>query len=53
MLGDQRLAEIGDVGERHHDEFAKAANLLVQQMFVEHVRGGGAVARNADVRPTV
>ena len=53
MLGDQRLAEIGDVGERHHDEFAKEANKLVQQMFVEHVRGGGAVARDADVRPTV
>lgn len=44
VLGDQRLAQIGEVGERHHDEYAKAANQLVQQMFVEHVRGGDATS---------
>ena len=38
-LGDQRLAEIGEIGERHHDEYVKEANRLVQLMFVEHVRG--------------
>lgn len=38
-LGDQRLAQLGEVGERHHDEYAKEANRLVQQMFVEYVRG--------------
>jgi hypothetical protein len=41
-LGDERLAEIGDTGERHHDAYAADANRLVQQMFVEHVRAGGA-----------
>lgn len=38
-LGIQRLAQIGEMGERHHDEFAREANRLVQQMFVEHARG--------------
>jgi hypothetical protein len=40
MLGDAQLQQIGEVGERHHDEYAKEANRLVQQMFVEHVREG-------------
>jgi hypothetical protein len=39
-LGIQRLAEIGEVGERDHDEYVKQANRLAQQMFVEHVRQG-------------
>ena len=39
VLGDTRLAQIGEMGERHHDDYAKEANRLVQQMFVEHVRG--------------
>jgi hypothetical protein len=39
QLGIQQLADIGDVGERHHDEYVKEANRLVQQMFVEHARG--------------
>ncbi|GLC27406.1 hypothetical protein [Roseisolibacter agri] len=39
VLGDAQLAQIGEMGERHHDEYAKEANRLVQQMFVEHVRG--------------
>jgi len=38
-LGIQSLAQIGEIGERHHDEYAKEANRLVQQMFVEHARG--------------
>lgn len=38
-LGNTQLAEIGEVGERHHDEYNREANRLVQQMFVEHVRG--------------
>jgi len=40
VLGNTRLAQIGEVGERHHDEYVKEANRLVQQLFVEHVRGG-------------
>jgi hypothetical protein len=38
-LGIQRLAQIGEVGERHHDEYVKDANRLVQQIFVEQARG--------------
>jgi hypothetical protein len=38
-LGNTRLAEIGELGERHHDGYNREANRLVQQMFVEHVRG--------------
>ncbi|MEJ7811791.1 MAG: hypothetical protein WKG32_15375 [Gemmatimonadaceae bacterium] len=38
-LGNTQLAQIGEVGERHHDEYAKDANRLIQQIFVEHVRG--------------
>jgi hypothetical protein len=37
-LGNQRLQQIGEAGERHHDEYAKEANRLCQSMFVEHVR---------------
>ena len=47
-LGNTKLAEIGELGERHHDEYNREANRLVQQMFVEHVRGvePGAVQDN-------
>jgi hypothetical protein len=38
-LGNEQLARIGEIAERHHDEFVHDANHLVQQMFVEHVRG--------------
>lgn len=39
ILGNTRLAQIGELGERHHDYYNREANALVQQMFVEHVRG--------------
>jgi hypothetical protein len=53
-LGDMQLAQIGEMGERQHDEYAKEANRLVQQMFVEHVRGIEAgQATTAGVRPTL
>jgi hypothetical protein len=38
-LGNEQLRQIGDTGERHHDEYVKEANRLCAQMFVEHVRG--------------
>jgi hypothetical protein len=44
-LGDARLQEIGDVGERHHDEYVEDANRLAQQLFVEHARGVEPTAR--------
>jgi hypothetical protein len=40
QLGLQRLAQIGEQGERDHDEYAKDANRLVAQLFVELVRQG-------------
>ena len=48
QLGIQQLSDIGEVGERHHDEYVKEANRLVQQMFVEHARG----AEHVIVAPT-
>ncbi len=54
-LGIQQLATIGEVGERHHDEYVKEANKLAQQMFVEHVQGVDAAPvqthTSTDVRP--
>ena len=43
-LGNEQLRQIGDTGERHHDEYVKEANRLCAQMFVEHVRGDGVTA---------
>jgi len=40
QLGIQRLAQIGEHGERDHDEYAKEANKLCAQLFVEHVKQG-------------
>ena len=40
-----QLANIGEVGERHHDEYVKEANRLAQQMFIEHVRGSAETIR--------
>jgi hypothetical protein len=59
QLGIQRLAQIGEQGERDHDEYAKEANRLCTQLFVEHVRQGdttglgigtGATATGSDTR---
>jgi hypothetical protein len=47
-LGLQQLAQIGEIGERHHDEYVKEANKLVQQFFVEHVRGSEDAIRVAE-----
>ena len=38
-LGNTQLAQIGETGERHHDEYNREANRLVQLMFIEHVKG--------------
>jgi hypothetical protein len=43
VLENQQLQQIGEIGERHHDDFVKEANRLVQQMFVEHARGAELV----------
>ena len=51
-LGNEQLRQIGDTGERHHDEYVKEANRLCAQMFVEHVRGLDAAAATAEARTT-
>ncbi|MGH7664273.1 MAG: DUF892 family protein [Gemmatimonadaceae bacterium] len=38
-LDNTELHRIGERGERGHDAYVKEANRLVQQMFVDHVRG--------------
>jgi hypothetical protein len=50
MMGNRTLQEIGDIGERHQDAYAKEANRLVQHMFVEHVEGVDGVAQPPEFR---
>jgi cell division septum initiation protein DivIVA len=45
-LGIARLQQIGDMGEREHDEFHREGNRLAQQMFIEHVREGDTTGLN-------
>ena len=53
-LGIEPLARIGEIGERHHDEYVKEANRLCQQIFIEHVRGPEAVqSATVDAIPPV
>lgn len=40
QLGLPQLAQIGEQGERHHDDYNREANRLAQQLFVEYVRQG-------------
>jgi hypothetical protein len=42
-LGDTRMQQIGETGQRHHEEYAREANKLAVNFFVEHVRGVDAV----------
>lgn len=39
MMSNDRLHQIGDLGERHQDVYVHEANRLVQQLFVEHAQG--------------
>ena len=63
-LGLDKLYRIGEVGERHHDDYNREAHRLIQQMFVEQVRGveldqaaraegSRQVADSFDRRPTI
>ena len=51
-LGIQRLSELGEIAERHHDIYAKEASRLVQQMFVELARGAEQQVPRDVTRPT-
>src|SRR5918911_1531311 len=48
ILGNQQLADIGERGERQHDDYVKEANRLAQTLFVEYVRGADGAR---EVRP--
>ncbi len=52
ILGNTQLAQIGEIGERHHDYYNREANALVQQMFVEHVRGVEPATKTFDTSDT-
>ena len=45
-LGIARLQQLGDMGERDHDEYHREANRLAQQLFVEYVRAGDTTGLN-------
>ena len=42
-LGDATMQQIGETGQRHHEEYAREANKLAVNFFVEHVHGVDAV----------
>lgn len=53
-LGNQRLAQVGEMGESGHDAYTRDANRLIQQLFVEHVRGEEttrSAGASTEVRP--
>ena len=39
QLGIAELQQLGEIGERHHEEYVRDANRLVVQLFVEHAQG--------------
>ena len=46
QLGIARLAQVGEIAERHHDEYSADAKRLLQQMFVERARGAVDIVRS-------
>jgi cell division septum initiation protein DivIVA len=46
QLGIARLQQLGDTGEKDHDEYHREANRLAQQLFVEYVRQGDTTGLN-------
>ncbi len=53
MLGDARMQQIGEMGLKHHEEYAREANRLIVQMFVEHARGTDPTMSAGQVRDVV
>lgn len=48
QLGIAQLQQLGETGERHHEEYVREANRLIAQLFVEHARGAdGATGATA------
>ena len=52
-LGNVELSTIGEQGERHHDEYNREANRLVQLMFVENARGSDSTVPRSNVTSDV
>lgn len=46
QLGIARLTQLGEMGERDHDDFHREANRIAQQLFVEYVREGDTTGLN-------
>lgn len=44
QIGESKLAEVGQMGEREHDTMQREFNNLVQTMFVEHYHGAAVGA---------
>jgi hypothetical protein len=53
QLGDASLQQIGETGQRHHEEYAREANRLAVQFFVEHARGVDATMSAGQTRDTL
>ena len=52
-LGDATMQQIGETGQRHHEEYAREANKLAVQFFVEHARGTDPTMTPGQVRDTM
>jgi hypothetical protein len=52
-LGDATMQQIGETGQRHHEEYAREANKLAVQFFVEHARGTDPTMTAGQVRDTM
>ena len=52
-LGDASLQQIGETGQRHHEEYAREANRLAVQFFVEHTRGTDPTMSAGQTRDTI
>jgi hypothetical protein len=52
QLGISQLQQIGETGERHHEEYVREANRLVAQLFVEHAQGVEGATGAAATRST-
>jgi len=46
QLGIAALAQLGEIAERHHDEYSADAKRLLQQMFVERAHGAVDIVRS-------
>jgi hypothetical protein len=45
----ERLARLGEIAERHHDDYSAEAKRLLLQMFIERAKGAAEIARSAVV----